>query len=192
MSIERVQNLIPFVHVTDVERSIAFYELLGFDLKDTYEHDGQLDWAALESRDAQLMLARASAPIERDKQAVLSYLYADDLAALREQLVAAGVPVGEIRDGPRRPGRLVPDGRRDRVAVAGCRAVSAGVRSRSCPADADTPPDHRSASCPRADARERRLAGLLGKALCYRRRSHEAGQHRIHGRLARRIATRRP
>jgi len=113
MSIERVQNLIPFVHVTDVERSIAFYELLGFDLKDTYEHDGQLDWAALESRDAQLMLARASAPIERDKQAVLSYLYADDLAALREQLVAAGVPVGEIRDGrppAREMGLADPDG----------------------------------------------------------------------------------
>lgn len=35
MTEERVQNLIPFVHVTDVQRSIAFYELLGFELKDT-------------------------------------------------------------------------------------------------------------------------------------------------------------
>jgi hypothetical protein len=74
------------------------------------------------------MLARASAPIERDKQAVLSCLYADDL---REQLVAAGVPAGEIRDGSPRdasrgPGRLVPDGRRDRVELGGCRAIWAG------------------------------------------------------------------
>jgi Glyoxalase/Bleomycin resistance protein/Dioxygenase superfamily len=71
MTGERVRNLIPFVHVADVARSIAFYELLGLKLKDTYEHGGQLDWAALESDDAQIMLARASAPIERDKQAVL-------------------------------------------------------------------------------------------------------------------------
>jgi catechol 2,3-dioxygenase-like lactoylglutathione lyase family enzyme len=114
MSAERVRDLIPFVHVTDVARSIAFYELLGFELKDTYEHDGCLDWAALESRDAQLMLAHASAPIERDKQAVLFYLYAEDLAALREHLLAKGVTVGEIRDGSPGPTREMgladPDG----------------------------------------------------------------------------------
>jgi len=114
MSAERVRNLIPFVHVTDVARSVAFYELLGFELKDTYEHDGRLDWAALESRDAQLMLAHASAPIERDKQGVLFYLYADDLAALREHLLAKGVTVGEIRDGSPGPAREMgladPDG----------------------------------------------------------------------------------
>lgn len=114
MSDGRVQNLIPFVHVTDVERSIAFYELLGFEVKDTYEHRGGLDWAALESRNAQLMLARASHPIERDKQAVLFYLYADDLQALREHLLASGVVVGEIRDGSPGPAREMglddPDG----------------------------------------------------------------------------------
>jgi hypothetical protein len=105
MSAERVRDLIPFVHVSDVGRSIAFYELLGFELKDTHEHDGRLDWAGLESRDAQLMLAHASAQIERDKQAALFYRYADDLAALRDQLLAAGVAVGEIRDGSPGPAR---------------------------------------------------------------------------------------
>jgi hypothetical protein len=61
----------------------------------TYEHGGRLDWAALESPHAQLTLARAGDPIERDKQVILFYLYTDDLAALREQLRAQGVPVGE-------------------------------------------------------------------------------------------------
>jgi hypothetical protein len=32
-----VRDLIPFVHIADVQRSIAFYELLGFELKDTHE-----------------------------------------------------------------------------------------------------------------------------------------------------------
>jgi catechol 2,3-dioxygenase-like lactoylglutathione lyase family enzyme len=114
MSGERVRDLIPFVHVGDVARSIDFYELLGFELKDTYGHDGRLDWAALESGDAQLMLARASAPIERERQAVLFYLYADDLAALRDQLRANNIAVDEIVDGSPGPAREMtladPDG----------------------------------------------------------------------------------
>lgn len=109
-----MRDLIPFVHVADVARSIAFYELLGFELKDTYEHDGRLDWAALESGDAQLMLARASAPIERDRQAVLFYLYADDLAPLRDRLLVNGIPVRAIVDGSPGPAREMgladPDG----------------------------------------------------------------------------------
>jgi hypothetical protein len=60
------------------------------------------------------MLAHASATIERDKQAVLFYLYADDLAALRKHLLAKGVTVGEIRDGSPGPAREMgladPDG----------------------------------------------------------------------------------
>jgi hypothetical protein len=104
MTGDRVRNLIRFVHVADVARSIAFDERLGFELKDTDDHAGRRDWAALENGDAQLMLARASASIERDKQAVLFYLYADDLAALRDHLVASGVAVGEIHDGSPRPG----------------------------------------------------------------------------------------
>jgi hypothetical protein len=77
-------------------------------LKDTCKHGGQLDWAALENDDAQLMLARSSTPIERDKQAVPFYLYAEDLAAVRDYLVANGVVVGKIRDGSPGPtGRWV-------------------------------------------------------------------------------------
>jgi catechol 2,3-dioxygenase-like lactoylglutathione lyase family enzyme len=96
---DRVSDLIPFVHVSDLGRSIAFYERLGFSVTDTYEHHGRLDWAALEAGSARLMLARATAPIDRRQQAVLFYLYTDDLPALRERLVSEGLPVGEIRDG---------------------------------------------------------------------------------------------
>jgi predicted lactoylglutathione lyase len=49
MSGERVRDLIAFAHVADIQRPIAFYELLGLELNDTHEHDGRLDWAALES-----------------------------------------------------------------------------------------------------------------------------------------------
>jgi hypothetical protein len=59
-------------------------------------------------------LAKAQAPIERARQAVLFYLYTNDLAALRDRLVADGVQVGEIRDGTPGPSKEMgladPDG----------------------------------------------------------------------------------
>ena len=110
----RVNDLIPFVHVSDLPRSIAFYELLGFEVGDTYEVDGELRWVALQHAHARIMLELASAPIDPRQQAVLFYLYADDLAGLRDRLLAHGLRVGPIRDGSPGPEREVrisdPDG----------------------------------------------------------------------------------
>jgi ketosteroid isomerase-like protein len=109
-----VQELIPFVHVADMARSVSLYELLGFQVSDTYHHRGELVWAALRRDAARLMLACASAPIDPAEQAVLFYLYSRDLAALRDHLLAHGVQAGEIVDGtpgPRREMRVTdPDG----------------------------------------------------------------------------------
>ena len=111
-----VTGLVPFAHVADVGRSVAFYRLLGFEVNDTFAPDGTLHWAWLESEKAALMVARADAPIEPREQAVLFYLYAHDLAGLRDHLVAHGVTPGpgEIIDGspgPRQEMRVTdPDG----------------------------------------------------------------------------------
>ena len=109
-----MSDLIPFVHVRDVERSIAFYELLGFEVRDTHGPDDQLDWAAIERDRARLMLAQASAPIDPRQQAVIFYLYTSDLKALHGELIASGVEVGPIVDGSPGPEREVrisdPDG----------------------------------------------------------------------------------
>lgn len=109
-----VSALVPFVHVADVERSVAFYRHLGFAPVHTYEPGGELVWASLQVERAQLMLARAGAPIDHREQAVLFYLYARDLAGLRDRLVAHGLAPGEIVDGspgPRREMRVAdPDG----------------------------------------------------------------------------------
>jgi len=112
---DRVIDLVPFVHVADVGASVAFYELLGFHVTATHpEGAPKLDWAALEAEHGHIMLARAGEPVDPNVQAVLFYLFARDLFALRERLVAAGVDAGEIADG--RPGPAVemrvvdPDG----------------------------------------------------------------------------------
>lgn len=54
---ERVSRLVPFVHVTNVERSITWYEHLGFVVTSIFTPRG-LTWAALSSGDAEVMLQR--------------------------------------------------------------------------------------------------------------------------------------
>jgi len=120
---ERVSDLVPFAHVSDLARSIAFYELLGFEVGDTYEVDGRLQWAGLQNEHARLMLELAGAPIDRRRQAVLFYLYVRDLDGLRRHLLEHGVPVGPIQDGSPGPEREIalsdPDGYRLMIAESG-------------------------------------------------------------------------
>jgi catechol 2,3-dioxygenase-like lactoylglutathione lyase family enzyme len=114
MPADRVSDLVPFVHVADIEQSIAFYELLGLELRDSYKHDGRLDWGFLANKYARIMLARADQQIDPLEQAVLFYLYVQDLNAFRSHLISKGVRAGKIVDGtpgPTREMRLTdPDG----------------------------------------------------------------------------------
>lgn len=111
-----VRALTPFVHVADVRRSIAWYEALGLQLERTWAPTEGEDpaWAFLEVEEARIMLARASAPIDPAEQAVLFYLWADDLDALSRALVAKGLEPGPIEDGSPGPARELrltdPDG----------------------------------------------------------------------------------
>lgn len=92
-----IWTLVPMAHVADVQRSIDFYELLGFKVASTFKNDaGVLCWVDLRSTDARLMLTRADAPVIAAQQAVLFYLYADDLRGLREHLLGSGIAVSAI------------------------------------------------------------------------------------------------
>jgi catechol 2,3-dioxygenase-like lactoylglutathione lyase family enzyme len=111
---QRVNGLVPFVRVEDVERSIAFYYHLGFIVASVYKYRGTSVWAELRSEGAELMVSTDGDSIDPAGQGVLFYLYSSNLAALREQLLADGIHVGQIVDGtpgPREEMRLTdPDG----------------------------------------------------------------------------------
>jgi hypothetical protein len=96
---QRVDRLVPFVHVEDMERSIGFYHHLGFTVASVYKYKGRPVWAALTSEAAELMVSTDGETIDPAGQGVLFYLYSPDLVALREQLLAGGVDAGEILDG---------------------------------------------------------------------------------------------
>jgi hypothetical protein len=81
------------LHVADVRRSITFYRLLGLELRD-YEGDPTCPgWARMHSEGGDLMFFLAETPMEGSRQAFFLYLYTDELAALREHLLANGVKV---------------------------------------------------------------------------------------------------
>jgi predicted enzyme related to lactoylglutathione lyase len=112
--LDAVSDLVPFAHVADVDRSVAFYERLGFDMRNEYVPEDRRVWAFLERGDARLMVAEADGAVDPHAQAVLFYLYTRDLDGLRARLVAAGVAAGEITTGNLGPDRQMhvvdPDG----------------------------------------------------------------------------------
>ena len=81
-------------HVADVVRSVEFYMKLGFKVGSTFTPKGaeSLTWAWLESEGgAKLMVTQADEPVDPEQQAVLFYIYCDDIVAKREELVAANI-----------------------------------------------------------------------------------------------------
>ena len=95
---KNINHLIPMAHVADVQRSLNFYRLLGFELLNIVKgEDGHWQWAHVGSGKAHLMFARdaESAKVEKESTVVL-YLYAQDLVKLSEELIGKGVKVSEI------------------------------------------------------------------------------------------------
>lgn len=93
----KTAQLVAMISVTEIERSIEFYQHLGFEVGDTFQHEGATkpSWAWLHSGQAQLMLSAATEPIA-DKHGVLFYAHTEDVEAARASLVEAGLNPGPI------------------------------------------------------------------------------------------------
>ncbi|HEX8642770.1 MAG TPA: VOC family protein [Allosphingosinicella sp.] len=98
MNRQRAASLVPMAHVAGIAASIAFYEQLGFAIEANFTPPGAAEpaWVSLRSGGAGLMLAQASEPIVAGQQAVLFYVYCEDVAAMHAQLAAAGIAVSPI------------------------------------------------------------------------------------------------
>ena len=94
----KTRQLVPLVSVADVDRSIAFYGKLGFEVGNTFKPEDATKptWAWLHSESAQLMLATAAQPIVAGQENVLFYIYTDDVATARASLAHVGMDPGEI------------------------------------------------------------------------------------------------
>jgi catechol 2,3-dioxygenase-like lactoylglutathione lyase family enzyme len=86
----------PMLHAAEVERSIEFYEKLGFTVIDT-DRGKPLGWARLHCEGGAVMFLRGEEPLEAPVRGLLLCMYTPDLPALREQLLAAAIKVPPIR-----------------------------------------------------------------------------------------------
>ena len=91
-----LRGLVPIAHVADLARSIEFYRKLGFEPRNTLESQGQLVWAWISNGKGHLMLSGSARPMNPDAQDVLFYLYASDVIAYRDGLLARGIKAGPI------------------------------------------------------------------------------------------------
>jgi catechol 2,3-dioxygenase-like lactoylglutathione lyase family enzyme len=98
-----ITGLVPFLPVRDVERSAAFYQLLGFEVGNRVPREGKMGWAWLYipqaadwRRGANLMLSCSDREGELANRGTLYYHYATNLVLLREKLIAAGHQPGAI------------------------------------------------------------------------------------------------
>src|SRR4051812_31521830 len=92
-----ITGLVPMLPVLDVERSVAFYKLLGYNVGNRVPKDGPMGWAWLYApnvpdwrRGSNLMLSCSESAVHPSRAGILFYLYATNLVSLREELLAAG------------------------------------------------------------------------------------------------------
>jgi catechol 2,3-dioxygenase-like lactoylglutathione lyase family enzyme len=99
-----ITGVVPLIHVADIERSAAFYRLLGFEIGNYQPRTGEKSWAWLYApqvsdwrRGPNLMLTRGEEkPGEVRPGTTTLYLYAADVVAMHATLVANGVTPGAI------------------------------------------------------------------------------------------------
>jgi len=91
-------GLVPMAQVADVERSIAFYQQLGFEELNRHTPEGfaKPTWAWLQCGRSHIMVALAEQPVVPSQQAVLFYVYCEDVTVYHGELRSAGVAVSAI------------------------------------------------------------------------------------------------
>lgn len=89
----------PMLHVRDIGAALRFYALLGFELVDQIADGGVIGWARMHCEGGAVMFLQAEGDaqqVDHVHHGVMFVLYTPDLPALREHLVASGVPAPDI------------------------------------------------------------------------------------------------
>ena len=73
------QQVVPMIHVVDVQATVKWYESIGFAVLNTFEDDGELNFALLGYGNSHLMLTGGGRPSEADRRDVDLYIHTLDV-----------------------------------------------------------------------------------------------------------------
>lgn len=99
MTVSGIQALL---NVEDMDVSVAFYGHLGFQITESFDHEGQLEWVLMASGQARLMLNRntKAQSVDRQKRATYSdvvfYCYVASASDTHEKLSGLGLSPGPV------------------------------------------------------------------------------------------------
>lgn len=90
--------LVPMLPVTNVARTIDFYELLGFKVGNSHAPEGASEpvWAWLYCGDAHVMINREEHDVHATHNSAAVWLYCADVKAMHALLQQRGLDVGEV------------------------------------------------------------------------------------------------
>jgi catechol 2,3-dioxygenase-like lactoylglutathione lyase family enzyme len=94
----RIPSVVAMVPVTDMVRSLAFYQQLGFDVENDFVPDGQTtpSWAWLDGGGGLLMLHRVEGELPNSDRRAVFYVYCSDVVEAHEMLREKGIAVGPL------------------------------------------------------------------------------------------------
>ena len=103
----RIKRLTPMLNVSDIERSLDFYQkVAGFELASPREAVERWRWAWIKSGACELMLSESGGPAIRVDQLdpsedegwpAIYYFYPGDVVALHAEVKRKAIPVSDLR-----------------------------------------------------------------------------------------------
>jgi catechol 2,3-dioxygenase-like lactoylglutathione lyase family enzyme len=103
----RIKRLTPMLNVSDIERSLDFYQkLAGFELVSPREKVAQWRWAWIKSGDGELMLSESGGPATRVDQSdssrdkgwpAIYYFYPENVVDLHAEVKRQAFQVSDLR-----------------------------------------------------------------------------------------------
>ena len=98
MPIGNVKDVVPFLPVSNMERSLRYYvETLGFTVKNKWVVDGKLRWCWLELGGSALMLQEFAK--EKTGDGISLWFQCDDAIAIYRDITARGIEASEPQVG---------------------------------------------------------------------------------------------
>lgn len=101
-------NMTPLLNVEDAPRSVEFYrDVLGFEVANQFEVEGQVRWARIEAGTVKLMINQADGADSGERRArkawygdAILFVDVEDARAAQAELAARGLDVDEPEHNP--------------------------------------------------------------------------------------------